>query len=76
LNAWPNRPQSHIRSCVRISNGFLLLLGGAMCGGSLYASTIVFGSIAVALTYAVAAIGGALFAVSAAQLEVSGHDRS
>jgi len=42
----------------------LLLLAGAVCGGSLYASTLLLDNVSPTIMYAAAGVGGALFAAN------------
>lgn len=50
--------------CLRIMGVLMILLGGGLCGGALYSSTIVYSSTAVTVMYVIASVGGALLATN------------
>jgi len=52
------------RRCLRIFDVLLLLLACAVCGGSLYASTLLLDNVSPTIMYAAAGVGGALFAAN------------
>jgi hypothetical protein len=54
--------------CLRLFNIILLLLGAALCGGSLYGSTISGEGVGSGLFYAMAGVGGGLVAVTSVGL--------
>ena len=54
--------------CLRIFNVILLLLGAALCGGSLYGSTISGEGIGSGLFFAIAGVGGGLVIITSVGL--------
>jgi hypothetical protein len=57
--------------CLRIFNVIMLVMGAALCGAALYASTISMGGLGSTLTYVVAAVGGAVFLITTVGLVAS-----
>jgi hypothetical protein len=50
--------------CLRFFNVLLMLVGGTLCGVSLWTSTTTVGGVGTSIIYAVAGVGGVIFAVT------------
>jgi len=52
------------RRCLTCFDACMIVFGGALCGGALYCATIMYSGIGETIMYAVAGVGGAIFAVN------------